>query len=180
MGRASFFVLEKLQNLNGMDKVATPENVPRLFDLIKPKEARFAPAFFKAVGNTLVANDLDQANRIAFGARRWRVVTLNGQLIDTSGTMSGGGTSVSKGIMSAKLAADAVKPDVLRRYEKDSEDATKLLNEAIGKLRDCEVQTDNLSRKLPEIEMALHKIELDIQNGTKRIAEAEKRVKELK
>ena len=81
--------------------------------------------------------------------------------------------------MSAKLAADAVKPDLLRKYEKDSEDA-KLLNEATGKLRDCEVQADNPSCKIPEIELALQKIELDIQKGAKRISEAEKRVKELK
>lgn len=180
LGRASFFVLEKLQNLSGIDRVATPENVPRLFDLIKPKEPRFAPAFFKAVGNTLVANDLEQANRIAYGARRWRVVTLTGQLIDTSGTMSGGGNHVTKGVMSAKLAADTVKPEVVRKYEKDSEEAIRLLNEAIGKLRDCEAQADNLGRKIPQIEMARQKIDLDVQNGTKRISEAERRVKELK
>ena len=181
LGRASFFVLEKLQNLNGMDKVATPENVPRLFDLIKPKEDRFKPAFFKAVGNTLVASDLDQANRIAYnGSRRWRVVTLTGQLIDTSGTMSGGGSQVAKGLMSSKLAADAVKPEVLRKYEKDSEEAQRQLSKAIGDLRDCEAQAENLGRRLPQIEMELQKIDLDISNGAKRISEAEKRVKELK
>ena len=48
-------VLEKLSSANGLEKIATPENVPRLFDLIKPKEPKFAPAFFKGVGNTLVA-----------------------------------------------------------------------------------------------------------------------------
>jgi len=70
------------------------KNVPRLFDLIKPKEPRFAAAFYKGVRDTLVADDLDQANRIAFGGqKRWRVVTLAGQLMMASGTMSGGGTT---------------------------------------------------------------------------------------
>src|ERR1700689_768927 len=97
VGRASFMVLEKLSFANGLEKIATPENVPRLFDLIKPKEPKFSPAFFKGVGNTLVADDLDQANRIAFGGqRRWRVVTLSGQLIDSPGTMSGGGNHVAR------------------------------------------------------------------------------------
>lgn len=89
--RASIFVLEKLGGRD-LAPIETPEGVPRLFDLIKPKEARFAPAFFKATGNTLVAKDLQQANRIAYGKRRWRVVTLGGDLIDVSGAMSGGGT----------------------------------------------------------------------------------------
>ena len=59
--------------------------------------------------NTLVAQDLEQANKIAYGTRRWRVVTLDGQLIDVSGTMSGGGTRVARGAMSSKMAADTSK-----------------------------------------------------------------------
>ena len=181
VGRASFMVLEKLSSTNGLDKIATPENVPRLFDLIQPKDARFAPAFFKAVGNTLVANDLDQANRIAFGAqKRWRVVTLAGQLIDTSGTMSGGGTHVSRGAMSSKLTPDAVQPDVLRRYEKESEETARAYEAAQSDLRNMESEMDSFSREMPQVEMAIQKIELEIQNGTKRIGEADKRVKELK
>ena len=180
VGRASFLVLEKLSR-NGLDKIDTPENVPRLFDLIKPKEPRFAPAFFKGVGNTLVAEDLDQANRIAFGGqRRWRVVTLAGQLIDSSGTMSGGGTNVMRGLMSSKLAADAVSPEVLRKYEQESEDVSKKLEAAVAQLREFEASMDGLARKVPEIDMSLQKIDLDIQTGVKRIAEAEKRVRELK
>jgi structural maintenance of chromosome 4 len=73
VGRASFMVLEKLSSTGSL-KIATPNNVPRIFVLIKPKEPRFVPAFFKGFGNTLTAEDLDRANRIAFGSqRRWRV-----------------------------------------------------------------------------------------------------------
>ena len=181
VGRASFMVLEKLNQSNGLDKIATPENVPRLFDLIKPKEPRFAPAFYKGVGNTLVANDLDQANRIAFGGqKRWRVVTLSGQLIDASGTMSGGGNHVSRGGMSSKLAAEAVRPETLRIYEKESEEASKQLDDVLQSLRRIESEIEALSRSGPQIDMAIEKINLDIQGGQRRIADAEKRVRELK
>jgi structural maintenance of chromosome 4 len=114
VGRANFLVLEKIDETNSMRPIQTPENVPRLFDLVKPKEARFAHAFYKGLRDTLVAQDLAQANRIAFGGRRWRVVTLAGELIDSSGTMSGGGAKPRGGGMSSKLAADAVQPEVLR------------------------------------------------------------------
>ena len=181
VGRASFMVLEKLNQSNGLDKIATPENVPRLFDLIKPKEPRFAPAFYKGVGNTLVANDLDQANRIAFGGqKRWRVVTLSGQLIDASGTMSGGGNHVSRGGMSSKLAAEAVRPETLRIYEKESEEASKQLDDVLQSLRRIESEVEALSRSGPQIDMSIEKINLDIQGGQRRIADAEKRVRELK
>jgi chromosome segregation ATPase len=36
-----------------------------------------------------VAKDMDQATRIAYGARRYRVVTLGGGIIEASGAMSG-------------------------------------------------------------------------------------------
>lgn len=180
VGRASFMILEKLPE-RPADKSPTPENVPRLFDLIKPKEGRFARAFLKGVGNTLVANDLDQANRIAFGGqKRWRVVTLAGQLIDSSGTMSGGGTHVAKGGMSSKLAAEAVPPDVLKKYEQDSEQASRELEEVQQQLRQVEAELDTVSRSGPQLDIAIEKASLDIQTGAKRISEAEKRARQLK
>jgi structural maintenance of chromosome 4 len=180
VGRASFMVLEKL-SANGMDKINTPENVPRLFDLIKPKDPKFAPAFLKGVGRTLVAEDLDQANRIAFGgSSRWRVVTLQGQLIDASGTMSGGGTHVSKGGMSSKLASDAVSPDTIRRYERESEDASHELEQVLSEQREIESEVESLSKAGPQIDMAIEKVGLDIQTLTRRIADAESRVRELR
>ena len=35
VGRANFLVLEKIDETNGMRSIQTPENVPRLFDLVK-------------------------------------------------------------------------------------------------------------------------------------------------
>jgi structural maintenance of chromosome 4 len=58
---------------------------------VKPKDEKYLTAFYHALQNTLVARDLDEATKIAFGKSRYRVVTLEGQLIDISGTMSGGG-----------------------------------------------------------------------------------------
>jgi len=83
-------VLEKIDETNRMWSIQTPKNVPRLFDLVKPKKTRFAHAFYKALHDMLVAQNLAQANCIAFGAHRWQVVTLVGELIDLSGMMSSG------------------------------------------------------------------------------------------
>lgn len=38
----------------------TPEDVPRLFDLIRVKDERMKLAFYAALGNTVVAKDLEQ------------------------------------------------------------------------------------------------------------------------
>ncbi|CAI2198348.1 10806_t:CDS:2, partial [Funneliformis geosporum] len=68
-------------------------------DSVEPKDDKFIPAFYSVLQNTLVAENLQQANRIALGKTRWLVVTLNGELIDKSGTMSGGSAQVLKGAM---------------------------------------------------------------------------------
>ena len=172
-------VLKKL-NSHGVDKIATPENVPRLFDLVTPNQARYAPAFFKAIGNTLVANDMDQANRIAFGRHRWRVVTLAGGVIETSGAMSGGGSQVSRGGMSSKQAVATVSPQVLRTYEKENEDAANQLQKATADLQEAEMELERLSTRGPELDMAYQKLGLDIENAKKRIIEADKRVKDIR
>jgi hypothetical protein len=85
--------------------VQTPEGAPRLFDLITPGHFSITPALYLAVGNTLVAPDLETATRWAYEyGKRWRVVTLDGKLIETSGTMSGGGNSVQKGKMKLSVS----------------------------------------------------------------------------
>lgn len=180
LGRASFMVLDKLSS-SGMQKIPTPENVPRLFDLIKPKDARFAPAFYKAARDTLVADDMEQANRIAFGGpRRWRVVTLAGQMIEASGAMTGGGTTSFKGLMSSKLPTDSVSPEIVRQLEHDSAAADKARDSAAHALRELEAELEALTESGPSIDTAIQKINLDIANGSRRIEELEKRVRELK
>ena len=44
----------------------SPQNVPRLFDLVQLKDTKFATAFYYALRDTLVANTLDQATEIAY------------------------------------------------------------------------------------------------------------------
>ena len=181
VGRASFIVLEKLPADGRLEKIPTPENVPRLFDLVKPKDPKFATAFFKGVGNTLVAEDLDQANRIAYGQqKRWRVVTLAGQLFDTSGTMSGGGTKVARGGMSSKLASDVMEPAVLKKFEADSEKLQQELDEMLSSRRGLETDLELLQKQIPKVDMSISKVELEIQTAKKRISESERRVKELR
>lgn len=181
VGRASFFVLEKLPTDGRLNRIATPEDVPRLFDLIKPKDPKFAPAFYKGLGNTLVASDLEQAKRVAYGqSKRWRVVTLDGALIDTSGTMSGGGNKVAKGAMSSKLASDAVEPAVLQRYEADSESLQTGLDALLTERQETENEVERLQRQLPTVDLAIQKLELDIRNAGKRMQEDERRIKELR
>ncbi|MES1920341.1 Structural maintenance of chromosomes protein 4, partial [Bonamia ostreae] len=99
LGRANFLLLDKQSHFAEVcgRRVLTPEHVPRLFDLVKT-QPRYRTAFYCALRDTLFAEEIEQAVRIASsGGRRWRVVTAIGELLDASGTMSGGGRTKRRG-----------------------------------------------------------------------------------
>ncbi|KAK1147400.1 Structural maintenance of chromosomes protein 4 [Aspergillus melleus] len=177
LGRANFILLDRLPRRD-MSAVSTPENVPRLFDLVKPKDPKFAPAFYSVMQNTLVAKDLEQANRIAYGARRWRVVTLDGQLIDTSGTMSGGGTRVARGGMSSKQVAETSREQV-SKLEGDLEEMEKKFQAFQEKQRHIEASLREKSEEIPRMETKIQKIMIEIDSTNRSLADAQRRVKEL-
>lgn len=56
-----------------------PQNVPRLYDLVQVKNDQIRTAFFFALRNTLVADDLKQATNIAFQVKilGWLLNKLN-------------------------------------------------------------------------------------------------------
>jgi structural maintenance of chromosome 4 len=177
VGRANFILLNQLAQRD-LSAIETPENVPRLFDLVKSKHDRFRPAFYSVLQNTLVAKDLDQANRIAYGAKRWRVVTLDGQLIDKSGTMSGGGTKVAKGGMSSKLTADTTKEQVAK-LEVDRDALEKEYAELQESQRELEGQLKDLQGQIPKLETQARKIALELESIEHNISDAQKRIQEL-
>ena len=124
IGRANFVVLTQAgQHKAAMERSQVftfPEGSKRLFDLITPTNVALMPAFYMALKDTLVAKDLDAAVAMAYqgGKPMRRVVTLEGNLIDNSGSMSGGGKSVKSGGMrlsgtaaprTATVAADEVR-----------------------------------------------------------------------
>ncbi|KAF1946674.1 condensin subunit Cut3 [Clathrospora elynae] len=177
LGRANFILLDRLAKRD-MSPVRTPENVPRLFDLVKPKHDKLRPAFYQVMTNTLVAEDLDQAERIAYGATRWRVVTLDGKLIDTAGTMSGGGSRVVKGKMSSKLASDVSK-DQVSKLEQDRDTLEQTFAEVQQEQRDLETALRNLSQQIPELDTKAQKIALELESFDRNIADCQRRIKEL-
>lgn len=178
LGRANFILLDRLPQRD-LSPIQTPENVPRLYDLVKPKHDRYRPAFYSVMQNTLVAKDLEQANRIAYGAKRWRVVTLDGQLIDKSGTMSGGGTRVAKGAMSSKVVADVTK-DQVARLEVDRDSLEETFGQFQQRLRQLEAHLKQLQDRVPELDTRAQKLRLEVESLDRNIADAERRVEELK
>ncbi|TQS33072.1 hypothetical protein Golomagni_06596, partial [Golovinomyces magnicellulatus] len=177
LGRGNFICLDKLKT-RSLDAIQTPENAPRLFDLVKAKDDKFRPAFYHAMQDTLVAKDLAQANRIAYGAKRWRVVTLEGELIDKSGTMSGGGTTVKRGLMSSKLASD-ITDEQVAKLEQDRDSWETKFQEFQDYQKECETRMHELNEQIPNLETKIQKIGLEVESSTRQVADLKRHIKEV-
>lgn len=177
LGRGNFICLDKLR-VRDLAPVQTPENVPRLFDLVKPKEDKLRPAFYHAMQDTLVTDDLAQANRIAFGSKRWRVVTLAGELIDKSGTMSGGGTTIKRGLMSSKLVLDVSQEQVVK-FEEDRDGWENKFQEFQEYQRECETRLKEINQQMPQLDTKMQKLNLEIESATNNIADVRQRIQEV-
>lgn len=177
LGRANFLLLDKLPAPD-TNTIKTPEDVPRLLDLVRPRDQQFRAAFQKILGNTVVAKDLDQANRIAYGKSRWRVVTLDGQLIEASGAMTGGGTRVSKGGMSSKFASSETRESV-SKLEKDESSKQVALDEILKEIRNLETELTRLNSELPALETRQSRLTIEIGALEKQEKDLKKRIEEL-
>uniref|UniRef100_A0A8C8TA14 Structural maintenance of chromosomes protein n=1 Tax=Peromyscus maniculatus bairdii TaxID=230844 RepID=A0A8C8TA14_PERMB len=158
IGVATFIGLDKMAVwAKKMTKIQTPENTPRLFDLVKVNNEEIRQAFYFALRDTLVADNLDQATRVAYQKdRRWRVVTLQGQIIEQSGTMTGGGSKVMRGRMGSSVIVEISEEEVNKmesQLERHSKQAMQIQEqkvqheEAVVKLRHSEREMRNTLEK---------------------------------
>lgn len=163
LGYARFILLNKLRNFN-LNPIHTPNNVPRLFDLVKPKDPKFAPAFYSVLQDTLVASDMREANAVAYGAKRYRVVTLDGKLIDKSGTLSGGGNVVSRGGMKSAASANSVSERDVIKLEQELAEKEKNFEIAQNTYYEMTDALKEMKERKPEIETQISKLTFEIES----------------
>ncbi|NWU91598.1 SMC4 protein, partial [Upupa epops] len=180
IGVATFIALDKMNVWEAKsEKIPTPENTPRLFDLVTVEDKKVRLAFYFALRDTLVANNLEEATRVAFQKdTRWRVVTLQGQIIEQSGAMTGGGSKTMKGRMGSSVVVDISEEEVNKmesQLQKDSQRAVQYTEEK-SQLEDA---IRNEQQEVLEMRNTLEKYSASIQNLAEQEILLENQVKEL-
>ena len=115
-------------------------NLPRLFDLVKPTNPEVAPAFYFALRDTIVCDDIQTARRAStMLGKKWRVVTLGGEVVETTGAMTGGGNRVNRGRIgtNVNIAENTISEEDLAVLKR--------------KLDECEKELDEIRRKLSQM-----------------------------
>lgn len=131
--------------------------------MIHVEDDRVRPAFFFALQNTLVSKDLDQGTRIAYGAQRFRVVTLQGEVIELSGTMSGGGRSQLRGKMGEQVqtkTSRSANSSIIS--QKDIDTMTESANEMQNRINCCQEEEGRVEQELRQIKQNLQSKESEL------------------
>lgn len=98
-GVASFLPLNKIREITkdpNVQKLAEANGAVDLAINLVKFDSAYKKAFSYVLGNTLVVENVDVGRRIGIGSAR--MVTLDGDLLDTSGAMQGGYRHKNKGI----------------------------------------------------------------------------------
>lgn len=169
LGYANFICLNKLRkfDLRPISTPGNPASVKRLFDLIQPSNDKFLPAFYSKMFNTLVASNLGEAKQVAYGAKRWKVVTLDGKVVDTSGTMSGGGNYVARGAM--KLSSqrsnnsDNLSEEEVEKMRIELNQLESQFELLSREYQENENELRSLKEQKPELEFTISRLQLDIE-----------------
>lgn len=200
IGRGNFLALEKTKGKweRMMQPIQTPDNVPRLYDLIEIPDPNHATAFYQSMRDTIVAKDMDQASRVAYGAKRFRTVTLGGELIETSGTMSGGGKTAFKGKMGQQVKnTETISPKDLQKMENGISEVQgevdtlgrrkgeleNMIHKLTGEIKDMKKQQNKLQVEVNPLKEQASMLERQVSDQEKRVKEAapdKKRVAEMK
>lgn len=162
IGRGVFMALDRIQ-APAVPIGPTPQDLPRLYDLVRPKKPEYARAFLSVLRDTLVADNLRQAREVGMGKVRRRVVTLAGEMVEVSGTMTGGGKQVNRGGMSSQFVDEGLSSEALAEMKSGVDVAERKLQEFRAKLRRAEADLENLRTRGPQIETQLTKLDMDIE-----------------
>ncbi|KAL3990098.1 RecF/RecN/SMC N terminal domain family protein [Acanthocheilonema viteae] len=177
LGIASFLVLDKQEKLRPyMAKLnSTPENAPRLFDLIRVADPAVLPAFYFALRDTLIADDITTATRIGMGGtKRYRVVTLKGEVVETSGSMTGGGRSERRGRI-----GQSVKIDTSKESSEEVTELQNLLTEEQNRLNNLRSVIHQLDSRIMSLQTDYDRLKKNEQNLSNDIEPLERKVADL-
>jgi len=152
-GRATFVPLNKIVAQPPGLLPSRPGVIDFAYNLVD-FDQRFVKAFQYACGGTIVVDDIDNARKMINQAR---MVTLEGELFEKSGSMTGGKDAKSKYHFSSKGETDL---GVLKQTAKSLADQIKWLKDSVKELTQS-LNEDRKKQSEAKAELVKRKAEID-------------------
>ena len=128
VGRATFLPLTNLKANPVRDLAARGGYVGLASELVQCDD-RYRVVMDSLLGRTIVTEDIDAATAIAKAySYRYRVVTLDGQVVNAGGSLTGGSVNKNASILSRRGEIDALTAEA-KKYAKQAEELEAQLTE---------------------------------------------------
>jgi chromosome segregation protein len=189
-GRATFLPMTDMRQRRLPNAPSDPGVVGFAYDLVK-FDSQYAGIFSYVLGDTLVVEDIETA-RSYMGD--YRMVTLDGDLVEKSGAMtggsrkgsrysfSGGGTGqlerVAKQITDLQEKRESLREE-LRSVESRLDDARDRKTDAADEVRSIESELESLRTERETIEDEIEQLEADLEALTDERESVDERMTEI-
>ncbi len=157
LGRASFIPIKEIQNAH-----ESGVNAQKIIDFVR-FDPKFEKVFRYAFSDTFLVSGIDEAKKLGIGKARY--VTLDGELFEPSGVVSGGS-------MKAMASASLLK----QKLAQASNDIETLSNSLAGVMHEREEQQN----KLAELEAKAIKLNVECNYANGNIEKASNAIEESK
>ena len=173
LGRVTFLPLNKMEGAQKMSKTEKEGIIDYAINLVN-YDAKFNPAFWYVFRDTIVSENLTTARRL-MGNKR--LVTLDGELLEKGGAMTGG--SIKSRLSFASGEEDNIKKiaEQISEYEGRRKSAVKKLETLEEHLSGIKSESAGFDNEITRLKMQLAEIE---GRGTRLTEVIETRTRELK
>lgn len=187
LGRATFFPLSiiKEKTISESDKYILNENgVINTASNLVSFDLKYKNIIENQLGNVIVVDNIDTGNKISKKLNyRYRVVTLDGEILHVGGSITGGNNKTTQNIISLKYELEntikekqitEAKIKTLEEEINKTDNALKQQEDELYLLNKTKIEKEEIvnakEKQLEEQNKTLEEVKLDI-NGTKNILE---------
>lgn len=157
-------------------------------------EAQYTPILHSLLGRIAIAQDLDAAVKIARQFRyKFRIVTLDGQVVNTGGSLTGGSLARNSGLLSRASEIERIKAQAadlekemqgavaaFKEAQEEASSAEAALAGARAELTAAQENTVRLESELAHVRAQLQSMAMDVHTLTQERVQATERLERLK
>ncbi len=150
LGRATFFPISVIKprgvDLDTLNVVRNMQGFISVFMDVVKYDSKYYNVVSNQVGNVLLVDNIDNANKISKVInQRYKIVTLDGDIVHIGGTMTGGSLNTSKSIFEEKHELETLRvkrreiAEVIATLEENIKSSTSKLEDNSEKIRQKEI-----------------------------------------
>lgn len=190
-GRATFLPITSVKGSEFREQgVELCDGFVAMADKIAVCDEKFSGIIKSLLGRIVIAEDIDSATLIAKKySYKFRIVTLDGQVINAGGSFTGGSVQKSGGIITRKNEIETLETEIRRiashqnklsaemeKFRAESEKFRYDTESAKSELRELESEEIRLNAELSSLHSLVAQLTAQTENSGRQIAESEEKI----